>query len=194
MMSPETARALAMFSSGYVKRLLESGYDWAMAGSLGHRARQMDPAYRYGIEASLYALMAFADLVMPARSALGRLVKDTLLDMPPEIAKRFVNGVRSESDRLRKSPGVPEEHRIALQTLYAMDDAAVVAVSQWANVAVATHRADETVQQTADHVLEYEMPQASAAVVPADPLLDTLKGINKKLVQLRQRVRKGGAA
>jgi hypothetical protein len=96
MLNPRFTHALSVFSSGYVKRWMENNYDRLMMTAPGRRLMDLDQKTRYAIEAVLYAVMVAGEQALPDGSAVQWLIKEVLLDAPPEVAKRLVNGFRDD--------------------------------------------------------------------------------------------------
>lgn len=87
-----TLNALGVFASGYAKRLLESQYDSVAMTELGQRLHSLDSRLKYGIEAALYAVMAYAYQRLPKETPIQILLKEIAMDIPSELSKRIING------------------------------------------------------------------------------------------------------
>jgi hypothetical protein len=81
--------SLAVFLSGYARRLLDPQYDRLMDSEIGRKLRGMGSAQRHLMEAAMYGLMAWADGNFEANSAGKRLFKEVAWDFPSEVAKRL---------------------------------------------------------------------------------------------------------
>jgi hypothetical protein len=103
-------KGLSVFASGYVKRWMEDNYDHLMMTAPGRRLMDLDQKTRYGIEAVLYAVMAVGEHKLPENSPLQWLFKEVLVDAPPEIAKRLVNGFREDYVR-NPHKSIPSQSR-----------------------------------------------------------------------------------
>jgi hypothetical protein len=99
---------LAEFASSYAKRFLEPHYD-ALAKTVPGRALTNAGApTRYGIEAALYALLAYADQQWAPTSPFGKMVWEVVMDAPAEISKRIVGGNE-------QSPPVEDRELVAVE-------------------------------------------------------------------------------
>lgn len=112
MVDQRLLHGFSVFSSGYVKRWMENNYDRLMMTGPGKRLMDLDQKTRYGIEALLYMAMAVGEQKLGSNSPLGWLVKEVLLDAPPEIGKRLVNGFRDDYSRHQASTSSVEERNL----------------------------------------------------------------------------------
>ncbi|MCE9552596.1 MAG: hypothetical protein K8T91_04360 [Planctomycetes bacterium] len=109
MVDQRLLHGFSVFSSGYVKRWMENNYDRLMMTGPGKRLMDLDQKTRYGIEAMLYAVMAVGEHNLGSNSPLKWLLKEVLLDAPPEIGKRLINGFRDDYVRHRASTSSAEK-------------------------------------------------------------------------------------
>lgn len=130
MADDKLLHALASFSTGYVKRWMEGRYDQIMQTNPAQRLMQMNAPARYGIEAALYALMAFVDQRWQADSPLQKAVKSVVTDAPPELAKRLVNGFREGLVHGGRAASGPQEAAVR-ETLLSLDDAQLATMLKW---------------------------------------------------------------
>lgn len=188
-----TPEALAVFASGYGKRMMEAQYDRLMRSSVGVGALALPAQTRYGLEAALYALMAFTDARAQTNTALGRFFKEVALDPPPEIAKRLVNGARHDLEGTRLAASSDSERAVAV-ALHELDDATLARLAMWArtpaNAAVREGLPDALAREMrAVTNAEGEKPNSDID----DPILDKAGGLNDWLVRARRRLRRGRA-
>jgi hypothetical protein len=88
----DIANAVAVFSSLYAKRFLETKYDAVMATEFGNWLKSLSPGAKYAIEALAYAMTATAGEQFKADNPFKRFLKEVATDMPAELAKRMING------------------------------------------------------------------------------------------------------
>jgi hypothetical protein len=131
---PETKdkvkRGLAVFASGYAKRMMESQYDRLMETELGQKLRGLDKKYRYGIEAGLHALGAVIEQVLPEDKPAIMFFKQILEDAPAEIAKRLITDVRGNL-QLAVQNAKTQEERMAIMSLLELDDESLKELLRW---------------------------------------------------------------
>lgn len=121
---------IAVFASSYIKRFMETHYDTLMRSAPARTLLERNAATRYGIEASLYALLAYADSHWSPRTPLHRMVKGVVMDAPSEISKRLVNGFREEV--LSHTPeDLPAPAQSVEQVLLNLDDETLGAMLAW---------------------------------------------------------------
>lgn len=120
---------LAIFASGYAKRWMEDNYDMAMSTGPGQKLKALPTPAKYALEAGLYALMAYADQKLSSDTPLKKFFKEVAKDAPPEIAKRFINGVKKDIEHDAQTVQRPEQ-KAALQTLLMLDDATLSGLLQ----------------------------------------------------------------
>lgn len=118
--------AASTFLGGYVKRWMEANYDRLMLTQAGQAARSYDVRVRYAIEAGLYGLLVLMNKQLPESTPLERLVKEVLLDAPPEVAKRLINGAVHAIPDLSAENGGP-----ALRRLLGLHESRVSAFLSW---------------------------------------------------------------
>jgi hypothetical protein len=190
-MDQKTLETLAVFASGYGKRFMEGGYDRIMETRLGRKAQAIPKSGRYGIEAGLYALMAYADGHVKTNSALGQMFKDIALDVPTEIAWRLVKGAREQCGSTASPDQDPEGQAVA-ETLRSLDDESFVKIAQWARDTAATKNRDNAIEVIARRVDPNSARQAGSALVSPsdDPILDAAIGVNNWLERARTKLRK----
>lgn len=87
---------------------MEKNYDRLMMTGPGKRLMDLDQKTRYGIEFLLYVATAVGAQKLNADSPLAGFFREVVLDAPPEIAKRLINGFREDYVRDRKSIGLAE--------------------------------------------------------------------------------------
>jgi len=117
----------ARFGSSYVKRWLEHHYDSLMASKVARPMMEAGPVTRYGIEATLYALTAYADAQWTPQSMMGKLIKEVARDAPSEISRRMVNGFREQVIASRSTGQARQVEEALLQ----MDDDALGPLLVW---------------------------------------------------------------
>ena len=139
-MDKKLLNGLAIFASGYVKRWMEGNYDALMRTAAARRLMECGKPNRYGIEAALNALFAYADQNWSHDTPLRRLLREVALDAPSEISKRLVNGFRDEVlSGVRENP--PEHTKSFEQALLQLDDATLGALLSWLARTTPTDRA-----------------------------------------------------
>ena len=120
----------AVFASGYVKRWLEQHYDALMRTAPARKLMETSAPTRYGIEASMYALLAYVDQHWSTRTPMRTLLRDVAIDAPAELSKRLVNGFREEvlaAAAKEKS----EQTRGVERALLQLDDATLGPLLAW---------------------------------------------------------------
>lgn len=100
---------LPVFSSLYVKRWMENNYDRLMMTGPGKRLMDLDQTTRLKIEGLLYAATAVAEKNLKSDTPFKSFLREVLLDAPPEIGKRLINGFRADYAQHRESAGSAEE-------------------------------------------------------------------------------------
>lgn len=121
---------LSVFASSYVKRFLETHYDALMRTGTARKLMAAGKPTRYGIEAALYALIAYADQHWSPHTPLRRLVREVALDTPAELSKRLVNGFRDEVMGFTAA-GEDESTRTLEETLLQLDDSTLGPLLVW---------------------------------------------------------------
>jgi hypothetical protein len=129
-MTNRATRGLAVFASGYAKRLLESQYDRFTETELGQKLHDLDKKCRLGLEAGLHVLGAVIEQALPEDNSAVMFFKQILEDAPAELAKRLVNGARSEIQSAVSGAGT-KEARMALTSLLDLDDDSLREVLRW---------------------------------------------------------------
>lgn len=132
---------LAVFSTGYLKRMLEHHYDELFETDLGKRLMALDPKAKYALEAGLYALMAYADQSIASSSPLRILIKELGKDAPSEICSRLMDGVKEQIKTDAKKSANPSDRKLA-QSLLALDDSALLELLRWSSTLEEPKRAD----------------------------------------------------
>lgn len=82
---------VAMILSGYVKRLLENQYSSLFDTALGQKLKDINQSGKLSLEFLLNSLAAVIEKKLPEETILKKLVKEVLIDAPPEISKRILN-------------------------------------------------------------------------------------------------------
>ena len=123
-------RGLAVFASGYAKRMLESQYDRLMETEFGQKLQGLDKKYRYGMEAGLHALGAAIEQVIPEDKPTVMFFKQILEDVPAEIAKRLVSGARDDL-QLAVQNAKTQEESMAIKSLLELDDESLKELLRW---------------------------------------------------------------
>jgi hypothetical protein len=129
-MEEKAKRGLAVFASGYAKRMMEPQYNRLMESELGQKLLGLDKRYRYGIEAGLHALGAVIEQVLPEDKPAVMFFKQVLEDAPAEIARRLITGVRGDLRLAVQNAKSPEE-RMAITSLLELDDKALQELLCW---------------------------------------------------------------
>lgn len=129
-MKDKAKRGLAVFASGYAKRMMESQYDRLIETEFGQKLRCLDKTYRYGIEAGLHALAAVIEQVLPEDKPAVMFFKQIFEDAPAELAKRLINGVRGDL-RLAVQNAKTQEERMAIMSLLELDDESLKELLRW---------------------------------------------------------------
>lgn len=129
-MKDKAKRGLAVFASGYAKRMMESQYDRLMETELGQKLRGLDKKYRYGIEAGLHALGAVIEQVLPENKPAVMFFKQILEDAPAEIAKRLITDIRGDL-QLAVQNAKTQEERMAIMSLLELDDESLKEMLRW---------------------------------------------------------------
>ncbi|HRP63653.1 MAG TPA: hypothetical protein PK400_10195 [Phycisphaerales bacterium] len=130
MANKDLLDGMAVFASSYVKRFLEGHYDVLMRTAPARKLMGASKPTRYGIEAALYALVAYADQHWSPRTPLRRLVREVALDTPAELSKRLVNGFREEVMATTGS-GKSDTTRSLEQAMLQLDDATLGQLLRW---------------------------------------------------------------
>lgn len=121
---------LAVFASGYMKRWMEGNYDQLMETEVGKKLKSMKPTSKYALEAALYALMAYADQNVQGNTPVSKFLKEVAKDAPPEIAKRFINGVKTQLKTDAEKLSNPEQ-KLAAQSLLQLNDKDLSELLRW---------------------------------------------------------------
>jgi len=130
MADEKLLNGLSIFASSYVKRWMETNYDALMRTAPARKLMESGAPTRYGIEAALYALLAYADQHWSHDTPLRKLVREVAMDAPAEISKRLVNGFREEMlSSFREA--APDTTRSVEQALLELDDATLGALLAW---------------------------------------------------------------
>jgi len=129
-MKDKAERGLAVFASGYAKRMMESQYDRFMETEFGQKLQGLDKKYRFGIEAGLHALGAVIEQILPEDKPAVMFFKQILEDAPAELAKRLVNGVRSDL-ALAVQNAKTQDERMAIMSLLELDDESLKELLRW---------------------------------------------------------------
>ena len=129
-MKDKAERGLAVFASGYAKRMMDSQYDRLMETEFGQKLRGLDKKYRYGIEAGLNALGAVIEQVLPDDKPAVMFFKQILEDAPSEIATRLLTDVRGDL-RLAVQNAKTQEERMAIMSLLELDDESLKELLRW---------------------------------------------------------------
>lgn len=129
-MTDKATRGVAVFASGYAKRMLESQYDRLIETEFGHKLRDLDEKCRLGLEAGLHALGAIIEQALPEDNSAVMFFKQILEDAPAELAKRVVNGARGQL-HLAVHNATTKEERMALTSLLELDDEALKELLRW---------------------------------------------------------------
>ncbi len=129
-MKERAKRGLAVFASGYAKRIMRSQYDRLTKTEFGQKLHGLDKTYRYGIEAGLHALGAVIEQVLPEDIPAVMFFKQILEDAPAEIAGRLINGVRGDLGLAVQNAKTLEE-RMAIMSLLELDDASLKELLRW---------------------------------------------------------------
>ena len=169
---------LAVFSTGYIKRLLEHSYDDIFQTELGKRLIALDPKAKYAFEAGLYALMAYADQSITDSSPLKILIKELGKDVPSEICSRLLDGVKEQIQTDGDKADNPSDRKLA-QALLTLDNTTLLELLRWSSTMEENKRADllEMLRTfTADELKKF------AGLPPEQriALLDLCKSVLKK--------------
>jgi hypothetical protein len=121
---------LAVFASGYTKRWMEGNYDKFMETDVGKKLKSMSPTSKYALEAALYALMAYADQNIQENTPISKFLREVAMDAPPEIAKRFINGVKNQLKTDAEKLSNPEQ-KLAAQSLLQLNDKDLSELLRW---------------------------------------------------------------
>lgn len=121
---------LAVFASGYTKRWMEGNYDKFMETDVGKKLKSMTPTSKYALEAALYALMAYADQNIQGNTPVSMFLKEVTKDAPPELAKRFINGVKNQLKTDAEKLSNPEQ-KLAAQSLLQLNDKDLSELLRW---------------------------------------------------------------
>jgi len=130
----------AVFASSYVKRWLEQHYDTLMRTAPARKLIEASAPTRYGIEASMCALLAYVDQHWSTQTPMRTLLRDVAIDAPAELSKRIVNGFRAEvvaAAAKEKSEQTKSVERALLQ----LDDATLGPLLAWLARTTAEERA-----------------------------------------------------
>jgi len=120
-MKDKVMRGLAVFGSGYAKRIMNPHYDRLMETEFGQKLRRLDDKYRYGLEAGLHALGAVIEQVLPDDKPAFMFFKQVLEDAPAEIARRLITNVRGTL-QMAVQNAKTQEARMAITSLLELDD------------------------------------------------------------------------
>jgi hypothetical protein len=160
---------LAIFASSYVKRWMENNYDALMRTAPARKLMECGKPTRYGIEAALYALLAYGDQRWSGDTPLSKFVREVVRDAPSEISKRLVNGFREEVMAC-VTKGAPDQTKSVEQMLLGLDDAKLGALLAWL---ARTSPEDRARIRSLLGTLSDEELQRAARLAPAD--LDALE-------------------
>jgi len=130
MANEKLLNGLATFASSYVKRWMEANYDALMRAAPARKLMECGKPTRYGIEAALYALLAYADQRWSGNTPMTKFVREVMMDAPSEISKRLVNGFREEA-MAPAATGTPEQTKGVEQMLLGLDDATLGPLLAW---------------------------------------------------------------
>ena len=111
------SQAGAVFAACYIKRWLESRYDALMALPALGKLKAANPGIKYGVEAILYALTAYAQQKWSDPSPLGLMVKTVLMDAAPEISARLLKDTRADLTGEVSAATSPTQQSIASKLL-----------------------------------------------------------------------------
>lgn len=120
----------AVFVSSYIKRWLEQHYDTLMRSGSVRKLMEAGAPVRYGIEAGLNALVAYADQHWPADTPLRAMFREVAVDAPAELARRLTNGFREEV-LAKAAKEKSEQDRGVEQTLLQLDDETLGHLLTW---------------------------------------------------------------
>ena len=129
-MKDKFERGLAVFASGYAKRMMESQYERLMETEFGQKLQGLDKKYRYGMEAGLHALGAAIEQVLPEDKPAVMFFKQILEDAPAEIAKRLFTDVRGDL-QLAVQNAKTQEEKMAIISLLELDDESLKEMLRW---------------------------------------------------------------
>ena len=129
-MKEKGERGLAVFASGYAKRMLTSQYDRLVETEFGQKLRGLDKKYRCGIEAGLHALGAVIEQIIPEDKPAVMFFKQILEDAPAEIAKRVMTDVR-DNLQLAVQNAKTHEERMAIMSFFELDDESLKELLRW---------------------------------------------------------------
>mgnify|MGYP001564021362 CR=1 FL=1 len=149
-----TLNALGVFASGYAKRFLESQYDSLAKTDLGQRLHGLDSRLKYGIEAALYAAMAYAYQRLPMETPIQVFLKELAMDFPSELSKRMINGDIPEGGAVGDCASAP---------LSELDNESLLSLARWLS---------QMTQEERVHTLA-RLAAASAAT-PSQPCSDVV--------------------
>lgn len=130
MADEKLLNGLATFASSYVKRWMEANYDALTRTAPARKLMECGKPTRYGIEAALYALLAYADQRWAGDTPMTKFVREVVMDAPSEISKRLVNGFREEA-MASAGAGTPDQSKSVEQMLLGLDDATLGALLAW---------------------------------------------------------------
>ncbi len=114
MISDRTVRWLSTFSGTYFRRWMEQHYDRLFTVDALRPLTNLDKRTRYGIEAGLYALMAYIEPLLPSRTNLQSVFREFVLDATPEIGRRLV---RDYGETMNTAPLPSEASQAAARRL-----------------------------------------------------------------------------
>jgi len=161
---------LAVFASLYAKRMMEGQYDRLLTTSAGKQLHALSGPTKLGIEAALNLLAALASTQESALTdkAWKKFAYEVLLDAPPEIAKRLLNGPKAEELQSSVRPDTPisSEQQAAWETFRQLEPQTMESLLGWLRSADASDR-----QQLADYLVKLVEDQRTErpAVARQDP-------------------------
>ena len=129
-MKEKAERGLAVFLSGYAKRMLGPQFDKLMETEFGRKLQGLDNKYRYGIEVGLHALGTVIEQVLPEDKPAVMFFKQVLEDAPAEVAERLIYGVRCKLLTAAQNAKTQEE-RMAIMSLLELDDESLKEMLRW---------------------------------------------------------------
>lgn len=199
MLDEKDFNAVAVFASGYAKRILDQHYDKLEDTDVGRKLKALDPKLKYGIEAGLYALMTYVDQKFVANTPLKKFVKEVIKDAPPEIAKRMLSDLRADLSSDAAHSTQPEG-RTALECLLSLDDAALASMLGWiASVAPADaqHTAQSLARLSPEQLRRFaSLNPEQKALILNQPKLDPVPAVPRRsmLADLDSQLKKARAA
>jgi len=122
-------RGGAVFGSCYIKRWLEGRYDQLMDLPAVAKLKALSTGTKFGIEAILYALTAFAEQRFSDQSPLGLMAKTVLMDAAPEIASRLMKDARTDlTTASSPGSGFGQSEQSVASKLLAMENGALLGI------------------------------------------------------------------